>query len=211
MVFAVALPSPHGCLCSDEADELSLPTWHWLEGRYRPEEVRPGSLLSPARLPSSLCPASSLRPTNGTSARLCLPQPQTPAKLAGLAAFALKRRAPFWVRLKPTWQPPPTSPTTPHPFSLGGRHSGRQQPWAEGVCWIREARELGMNHSRLVSAARGEMPSLPGCLSNKLAITGLGLRVNSMLLLFFHPRLLMRGGCNREKLRSTGSEPASQC
>ncbi len=47
-----------------------------------------------------------------------------------------------------------------------------------------------MNHSRLVSAARGEMPSLPGCLSNKLAITGLGLRVNSMLLLFFPPKAL---------------------
>lgn len=160
------------------------------------------SLLSP----SSLRPASSLKPTNGTSAQPCLPQPQTPAKLAGLATFALKRWAPFWVCLKPTWQPPPTSPTTPHPFSLGGRHSGRQQSW---VCWIREGRELGMTHSHLVSAARGEMPSLPGCLSNKLAITGLGLRVNSMLLLFFHPRLLMRGGCNRERLWSTGSEPVS--
>lgn len=47
-----------------------------------------------------------------------------------------------------------------------------------------------MNHSRLVSAARGEMPSLPGCLSNKLAITGLGLRVNSMLLHFSPPKAL---------------------
>lgn len=73
---------------------------------------------------------------------------------------------------------------------------------------MRKERELRMNHSHLVSAAQGEMPSLPGCLSNKLAITGLGLQVNSMLLLFFHPRLLMRGGCNGEKLRSAGSEPA---
>lgn len=69
-----------------------------------------------------------------------------------------------------------------------------------------------MNHSRLVSAARGEMPSLPSCLSNKLAITDLELRVNSMLLLFFPPpKTLDEGECNREKLCSTGSEPASQC
>lgn len=75
-----------------------------------------------------------------------------------------------------------------------------------------EGMELGLNHSRLVSAARGEMPSLSGCLSNKLAITGLGLRVNSMLLLFFfQPRLLISGGCNREELHSTGFEPASDC
>lgn len=42
-----------------------------------------------------------------------------------------------------------------------------------------------MTHSCFVSVAKGEMPSLLSCLSNKLAIIGQGLRVNSVLLLFF--------------------------
>lgn len=141
--------------------------------------IRLGSLLSPTLPLSPLHPASSLRPTNGTSALLCLPHPQTQDKLAGLATFALKHQVPFWVFFEADMAvTPPHLPHSPHHrFSLGGRR-------AEWVCRIREARELGMIHYRLVSAVRGEMPSLPGCLSNKLAITGKGLQVNSMLLPF---------------------------
>ncbi|CAB1429872.1 unnamed protein product [Pleuronectes platessa] len=43
----------------NEADELSLPTWHWLAARWRPEEVRPGSLLF-SRSPSLLTPSCQL-------------------------------------------------------------------------------------------------------------------------------------------------------
>lgn len=93
MVFAVALPSPPR---SDYAPMKQMnwvcrPGTGWQGDRGQRRSGLAASFL-PARLPSSLHPASSLRPTNGTSARLCLPQPQTPAKLAGLAAFALKRR-----------------------------------------------------------------------------------------------------------------------
>lgn len=173
-------------LDSNEADEVSLLTWHWLAvGRRRPEEVSAWQ-TPPLAFPSSLRPASSLRPTNGTSARQCLPQPQTPAKLAGLAVFASSSGFPFgFVWSRHGRNPPHPHPRTPVTPPLQSGWQAFRQSWAEGVCWIGEAMELWMNHSRLVSAARGEMPSLPGCLSNKLAITGLGLQVNSMLLSFF--------------------------
>lgn len=113
MVFAVALPSSHGAPAlrwsrSIEFADLAL-AGREIEARGGQAWQPPFSLLSP----SVLCPASSLKPTNGTSAQPCFPQPQTPAKLAGLATFTLKCWAPFWVRLKPTWQPPPCPP--PHP------------------------------------------------------------------------------------------------
>lgn len=81
--------------------------------------------------PHSLHPASSLRPTNGTSARLCLLQPQTPAKLAGLAAFAESSGFPFGF----IWSRHGSHPPSPHRRS--GRRSSRQQTRAGGVCWIR--------------------------------------------------------------------------
>lgn len=194
-------------LHSNEADEVSLPTWHWLAGRWRPEEVKPGSLFSPVRRPSSLHPASSLRPTNGASAWLCLLQPQTPAKLAGLAAFARSSGFPFgfvwsWHGSHPPHLLPPPTPSV----GVAGVQAGSSPEQRESAGSV-EGTELGMNHSRLVSAARGEMPSLPGCLSNKLAITGLGLRVNSTVLLFFHPRLLMRGGAIQRRLAVLGQSP----
>lgn len=120
MVFAVELPSPHG------ATTLQWSRWTEfadlaLAGREM--EARGGQAwqppLSPTLLPSSLRPASSLRPTNGTSAWLCLPQPQTPAKLAGLAAFALKRWVPFWVCLKPHGSHPPHIPHHTPPLRSG--------------------------------------------------------------------------------------------
>lgn len=156
MVFAVALPSPPR---SDEADELSLPTWQWLAGSRRPSEVRAGSLLSPARLPSSLRPASSLRPTNGTSARLCLPQPQTLAKLAGLAAFALKCWAPFWVRLKPDMAsrppllaPPPLLPFHRHtPPLQSGWQASRQAAVLSGGSLLDQGGQGARDESLLFS------------------------------------------------------------
>lgn len=85
------------------------------------------------------------------------------------------------VCLKLTWQPPHKTlspPCMPLPTQ-----SGWQSP-SRGLCWIRKDGGIGMTHSCLVSVAKGEMPSLLGCLSNKLAIMGRGLRVNSALLLF---------------------------
>lgn len=84
--------------------------------------------------------------------------------------FALKLRVPFQLRLKPARQ-------------RGYPRQGGWRPWQreEGRGGVAERDESNAHVFSLCGGS--EMPSLAGCLSNKLPITGLRIPVNSTLAL----------------------------